>query len=223
MQTRPALPLLPAAKGFTLIELLVAISILAIVALLGWRGLDSIVKARVALNAELEQTRGMQLTFAQLQNDCRQLASSQVLGTRAALFVQNDRLVLARTVTLDNQPSRLEVVDYRLRDGMLSRWESPQTRDLDEFDGIWKAVLSSAADEQQTSQPVVLQSHVNGMQMRLWQSGATDWRRPGDAVATSPLATNQVSWTGLEVSLQPQRPAQQSAGSVVKQFLLGGA
>ena len=56
--------------GFTLIELLVAISILAIVAVLGWRGLDSIVRSREALTSELEQTRGLQLTFAQLQSDC---------------------------------------------------------------------------------------------------------------------------------------------------------
>jgi general secretion pathway protein J len=31
--------------GFTLVELLVAISILAIVAVLGWRGLDGIIRA----------------------------------------------------------------------------------------------------------------------------------------------------------------------------------
>ena len=40
------------ARGFTLIELLVAISILAIVAVLGWRGLDAIVRARVSLNED---------------------------------------------------------------------------------------------------------------------------------------------------------------------------
>ncbi|MEN3295328.1 MAG: ral secretion pathway protein, partial [Burkholderiales bacterium] len=38
-------------RGFTLVELLIAISVLAMVAVLGWRGLDSIVRARVALNA----------------------------------------------------------------------------------------------------------------------------------------------------------------------------
>src|SRR6476660_7000846 len=53
-------------RGFTLIELLVAISVMAIVAVLGWRGLDSIVRARVALNADLDHTRGLQLAFAQM-------------------------------------------------------------------------------------------------------------------------------------------------------------
>ena len=51
-------------SGFTLIELLVAISVLGFVAVLGWRGLDSITRARESLNHELEQTRGMQLAVS---------------------------------------------------------------------------------------------------------------------------------------------------------------
>ena len=55
------------AAGFTLIELLVAIGILAMVAVLGWRGLDSIMRSREVLTGQLEQARGMQLAFAQMQ------------------------------------------------------------------------------------------------------------------------------------------------------------
>ena len=62
--------------GFTLIELLVAISILAIVAVLGWRGLDGIIRSRESLTAKMEQTRGLQLAFAQLQSDCASLATA---------------------------------------------------------------------------------------------------------------------------------------------------
>ena len=70
-------------NGFTLVELLVAISILAIVAVLGWRGLDGIVRARVALTAQMEVTRGMQLAFAQMQSDCEHLAAARILDRRA--------------------------------------------------------------------------------------------------------------------------------------------
>src|SRR5450830_887766 len=240
VSTTSAYRLSPAIAGFTLIELLVAISILAIVALMGWRGLDGIVRARVALNAELEQTRGMQLTFAQLQNDCLQLASSTVLGTRVPLFVQNDRLILARSVYIENQPlivgpslyienqpARLEVVQYRLRNGLLTRWESPQTRDMNEFDGQWKAVLSNLADDVQASQAVVLQSQIKRMQIRLWKNGGSDWISVGDdggdGVDVSALADNQAQWIGMEVSLQPERLSQQTSGNVIKKFILGGA
>ncbi|MFL6716736.1 MAG: type II secretion system protein J, partial [Burkholderiaceae bacterium] len=44
-------------RGLTLIELLIAITVLAVVAVLGWRGLDSIVRSRIALTAEMERTR----------------------------------------------------------------------------------------------------------------------------------------------------------------------
>lgn len=206
--------------GFTLVELLVAISMLAMVAVLGWRGLDGIVRARVALTTELEQTRAMQLTFAQMQSDCRQLASSALLGTRLPLVVQNNRLILARTVFADNQPLRLQVVDYILRNGVLTRRESPQTRDLSEFDGLWKAVLSDVSNHAEDSQAVVLQSHLSTMQIRLWGSDRSGWRTAGgDSVNTS-LAGNSQKWIGLEVTLQSE---QQMSAGVVKTLLLGGA
>ena len=71
------------ARGFTLIELLVAISILAIVAVLGWRGLDGIVRARVALTDQMETTRGMQLAFAQMQSDCEHMADADAAAEAA--------------------------------------------------------------------------------------------------------------------------------------------
>ena len=69
------------ARGFTLVELLVAISILAMVAVLGWRGLDGIVRARVALTDQMEVTRGMQLAFAQMQSDCEHMADDARCST----------------------------------------------------------------------------------------------------------------------------------------------
>ena len=100
------------AAGFTLIELLVAISILAIIAVLGWRGLDSIVRARVLLTAEMEQTRGMQLAFAQLENDCAHLVDATNFPGREVLSAVGARLVLVRNVFEENQPTRLQVVVY---------------------------------------------------------------------------------------------------------------
>ena len=98
----------------TLVELLVAISVLGFVAVLGWRGLDSIVRARIALTSDLEQTRGMQLAFAQLQSDCAHLVSPSVLPGRIPLALGQGRLTLVRTVFADNQPSRLQVISYRV-------------------------------------------------------------------------------------------------------------
>ena len=123
-------------RGFTLVELLVAISILAIVAVLGWRGLDSIVRARSTLTTQMETTRGMQLAFAQLQSDCEHITRSDVINGRPFLLIGNDRITMVREVFTENQPSRLQVVAYRIVNGTLVRRESNATRDLAELDAL---------------------------------------------------------------------------------------
>lgn len=186
-------------RGLTLVELLVAISVLGFVAILGWRGLDGIVRARIALTGDLEQTRGMQLAFAQLQSDCAHLASTTILPNRAPLAVDQERLILARTVFADNQPSRLQVITYAVRNGMLTRRESAATRDLRELDTMWLA----AANDTDTAQAVALQSDVTALAMRLWVSGS--WRTSVDApVPATPAgpATIPVLPTGLEITLR---------------------
>ena len=184
-------------RGLTLVELLVAISVLGFVAVLGWRGLDSIVRARSALTGEMEQTRGMQLAFAQLQSDCAHLASPSALPNRIPLAVGQGRLTLVRTVFADNQPTRLQVITYQLKDGVLTRRESAATRDLGELDALWLA----AANDTNTSQSVKLQSDVTAMAMRLWVNGG--WRAGSDALTPAAGSTaSPPAPTGLEVTLQ---------------------
>ena len=206
-------------KGFTLVELLVAIAVLAIVAVLGWRGLDGIIRSRQALTATMEQTRGLQLAFAQLQSDCEHLVPDTSLRNRPNLLAENDRLTLVRSVFMENEPSRLQVVSYRVRDGVLTRRESTATRDLQQLDALWQAALSDS----DTAPPVTMQTGVAAMTMRLWQNNT--WRstttgaaqQTAQAVA-SPLALPvSTAPTGLEVALQLQ--GQEIA--LIKIFLLG--
>jgi general secretion pathway protein J len=216
----------PQPRGFTLVELLVAISILAIVAVLGWRGLDGIVRARVALTQQMETTRGMQLAFAQMQSDCEHIAQRDVLDQRPYLLVGADRLTLVREVFTENQPSRLQVVAYRIVNGTLMRRESPPTRDLVQLDALWQAVSSDA----DTNPAVALQAGVTGMQVATWINNA--WRQGGvdpgaNAAGTgqapppppSPDQAAQVNSgpTGLQVALQSQNLQQ----PMIKSFLLG--
>lgn len=193
--------------GFTLIELLVAITILAIVAVLGWRGLDSIVRAREVLNLELEHTRGLQLTFAQMHNDCDKIASPATVGNRPVLDARGGRLTMVRMVFTESEPSRVQVVAYRLRDGVLTRRESQPTRDMEVLETAWAAALLDV----DSSPPVVLHSSVQGMAMRAWFANG-GWRSPG---APAPGAAQ--SPTGLEVALELRA----GRGRILKNFLLG--
>jgi len=217
-------------NGFTLIELLVAITVLAIVAVLGWRGLDSIVRARQSLNADLDQTRGMQLAFAQMQSDLGNIVDPKNIGNRSILSSQAGRITVVRSVFADNQPSRVQVVAYRIRDGVLIRKESLPTRSLVELDAAWRAIIADTDNS-----PVVkLTSNVTSMPIRVYSPNG-GWRQAQEnsdsttgsaqdnpalpaalrAQLAQAMTTNQP--VGLEVTLQ----LRDRSGGLVKVFLLG--
>ena len=198
----------PRQRGFTLIELLVAITILAFVAVLGWRGLDGIIRSRDALTTEMAYTRGLQLAFAQLQSDLSSLANSSYLNRRPMIAAENNRITLVRMAMLENEPTRLLVVSYRVRDdGVLVRQESNATRDLRELDTLWQAALNDTG----TSASVALQSGVQTMNMRYWADN--QW---ANATATTALTGTGVP-TGLEITLTVQG----QEVPLVKSYLLG--
>jgi general secretion pathway protein J len=209
----------PRSRGFTLIELLVAVTIMAIVAVMGWRGLDTIVRARMTLNGALDQTRGLQLAFAQMQSDCSHVVSQHTLPSRAPIVVEPERLVMVRTVFGDNQASKLQVVAYQLKSGVLTRRESSSTRDLNILDSLWSSISID------TSVPTVqLQSGVASMAIRVWLNDGAGWRTPGSDVtpptqttsnAAAAVATPIVP-TGLEVTLKMR-----DGNKMTKVFLLG--
>ncbi len=209
-------------SGFTLIELLVAVTILAIIAVMGWRGLDSIIRARVGLNQELEQSRGAQISFVQLENDCAHLVSEAMLPRRENIRAFEQQLILIRTVYEDNQATRLQVVAYRMKDGVFSRRESIPTRELSVLDNYWQRAVSGTDD-----MPVVdLQKDVAAFQMRTWNYDENTWRVAGTDLAVPQAATpgskpgkGVPRKTGLEVMMQIKG----QEFPLLKIFLLGAA
>ena len=203
-------------RAFTLIELLVAITVLAIVAVLGWRGLDSIVRARANITDHIEQTRAMQLTFAQLESDCANIAPASLVADRPVLLAADDRVLLVRTVFGDDEPTRVQVVAWRYVDGRLARWESPATRELAVLDAAWR----TAMDEVGSRDSIVMQAGIAAMSVRTWRDNGTAWRAASEG--TAPVSTPAgvpSPVTGLEVSLE----LREHPGALVKVFLLGTA
>ena len=206
-------------RGFTLIELLVAISILAVVAVLGWRALDGIIRSRVAITAQIETTRGMQLAFAQLQSDAEHMANPASLQRRPFLLADTDRMVMVRNVFRENEASALQVVSYRVQEGVLTRRESASTRDLVQLDMLWKAATSNA----DPTAPVILQKGVSSMTVQTWEGSG--WKTGGAPAVggpppgSTPVPTQlQATPTGMQVALQ----ADGASAVMIKSFLLGG-
>ncbi|HJV50518.1 MAG TPA: prepilin-type N-terminal cleavage/methylation domain-containing protein [Noviherbaspirillum sp.] len=200
------------SQGFTLIELLVAITVLAIVAVLGWRGLDTIVRARAALTQDLEQTRGIQLAFAQMQSDAAHIVQPSDIAGHTSLITAPGSVTMVRIVFAENQPSRVQVVAYRLRDGKLSRYESPVTRDLNELDTLWQAAL----DDTRPEPGVLLQSNVAAMNVQ------SLYRNPsGPGISTTPPAATVPGAVVAPVGLQVALLLNGHDTGMTKVFLLG--
>jgi general secretion pathway protein J len=112
------------ARGFTLIELLVAIAILAVIAVLSWRGLDQIIRGRQTISNAMEDERVFAQLFDQMRIDVRQAASDDEAG-QAAVSVSGSVLEIVREMALPGTAPRLQVVRYRVSDGRVIRYASP--------------------------------------------------------------------------------------------------
>jgi len=66
-------------QGFTLLELLVAVSLMAVIAILGWRGLDAVIGARDDITRNTDRLRGLSLAFAQIEDDLRRAWFTRLL------------------------------------------------------------------------------------------------------------------------------------------------
>jgi len=131
---------------------------------------------------------------------------------------------LIRKVFTENQPVRLQIVAYRVRNGVLSRRESRPTRDLGELETAWLINDDSLVKEE-----VALEAGVSAMAVRVWASNAVTWRAvdinapqmaTGTAAPAASAATpagNASTFKGLEVSLQLEG----TTSPLTKVFLLG--
>ncbi|RFU47388.1 type II secretion system protein J [Paraburkholderia sp. DHOC27] len=119
-------------RGFTLIELLVAIAILAVIAVLSWRGLDQIIRGRQTITNAMEDERVFAQLFDQMRIDVRRVATDDE-STQAAVSVSGDTLQIVRQLDLPGAAPRLQVVRYRVAEGRVTRYASPPLANLNEL------------------------------------------------------------------------------------------
>ena len=125
---------MPPAQGFTLVELLVAISVMALLALVSWRGLDGMVRSQERTRAHADEVLALQTVLAQWSAD---LDALQAIDHTEPLAWDGQVLRLTRRSTRAPQEGAL-VVAWALRSGQWLRWQSPPVRTRAEWQEAWQ-------------------------------------------------------------------------------------
>ena len=106
--------------GFTLIEMLVAITLLAVMAVIGWRALDTMMRTRERLVSHDARLDAYKVLFGQFQSDCEHLASATLLRA-SPVEMGAGLLLLVRDRREAGLPAMWQVVAYRLDGGSVLR------------------------------------------------------------------------------------------------------
>ena len=168
------------ARGFTLLELLVAVSVLAIVSLIAWRGLDALLGTRERLAPRNDEARAMLATFGQIERDLAQVAVPDLFALRSQpLLVRPSSkgpvLEILRTApATPGVATAVQTVFWRLEDGKLVRQVSAARRSLQPVEG-------------ETLSSVAVLPQVRALRIRVWRDGG--WQDPLAPGAAAPPPT----------------------------------
>jgi general secretion pathway protein J len=210
------------ARGFTLIELLVAIAIMAVIAVLSWRGLDQIIRGRQTITNAMEDERVFAQLFDQMRIDARHAVSDDESG-QAAVSVSGSVLQIVREMVLPGTAPRLQVVRYRVSEGRVVRYASPPLGNVGEL----QRALNGGEGEGWTAVP--LMGGVGAISARLYVPKVGWTTQMKDVQSAITEADNNLkvpqfgsaplprSVTGLEVSVG----ANSLARPITRVFLVG--
>ena len=191
--------------GLTLVELLVVISILGLIAVLGWRGLDIVIRGQENLQKDINKIRNLQLTFAQIRADSSNITSTKRINGRLPIAIYDNDIILTRNAYLHDQSPGLQIVKYHLEQGQLFRSASPATRSLAELSQF----LSMAIQSRDQSE-ISLVKGVKQLDVEIWNKVSQQWVSSknftnfilSDKVNDRVITKQYDIWTGLALSLQ---------------------
>ena len=211
------------SHGFTLIELLVGIAIMALMAILGWRGLDGMARAQEATRQWADELLVVQAALGQWSADLDAL-----LAVPHTTPLQWDGQVLRITRRSSAVPDEgALVVAWTRRDVQGAshwlRWQSPPVRTRADWQQAWQqaALWASNPGEAERRREVLLLP-LDNWQLFYYRGGA--WSNPqsssdatpGDAAAAVPDGVR------LQITISP---GQALAGQITRDWvnpLLGG-
>lgn len=197
-------------RGFTLLELLVAISVLAVVSLIAWRGLDSLVNTRERLEPEADDVRALLTAFGQMERDLAQVSNPQFLGltTSPVQVSASDGAVLLQMIRLApaaaDRATEVQTVSYRVVEGTLMRQATA-------------AQTTFAQTSSERLETARLLGGVRQMQVRTWSANG-GWVDPfvGDG-SEQPAQSAAAVVPGVEIIIERDN------GRIFRRVMLVGA
>ena len=182
-------PRLPRAHGFTLIELMTAIAIMALLAVLSWRGLDGMVRAQEQTRSRADAHLTLQTTLAQWGADLDALLPLEHTST---LDWDGQVLRLTRRSSAYPDPGALVVAWTRRNvDGvdMWLRWQSPPLHTRTQWHQAWQSAAQWARNPgaEARKQEVALLP-LQAWRLLYYRGGA--WTNPQSSASNSGTNSN---------------------------------
>jgi general secretion pathway protein J len=125
-------------QGFALIEILVAMTIMALVGLMAWRGMDALILGREVIDRRANQDAVYAQLVNQFERDCQFILRGDVLGTNP-LSAGAKNIWWIRQLQVDNRDAWM-IVGYGVTPAGLQRWTSAPLLRRTEAVALWAGV-----------------------------------------------------------------------------------
>lgn len=189
----------PKVTGFTLIEVLVAMSVFAIMSVMAYGGLESVIRSHDQTRAGMKRLQQIQMTMLNLQRDFEQInsrhASDELGGQLLSLnTTQNQDWLVQFTRNGWNNPaklprSNLQRVAYRLEEG----------DDTNQLMRIYWPYVDRASDDQAVEKMLI--DNVKSVKIRFLDS-KRKWQEQWPPVNASPDASLSDTPGAIEFTLE---------------------
>ncbi len=195
-------------SGFTLVEVLVALSIMAVVAMLTWRGIDGMSRSREMSQEATDRSLRLGTVMAQWERDLQ--AVQPGLGVPALGF-DGASLRLLREAE-----GGIQIVCWTLRNGSLRRWAAPITTRAADIEEQWLRSQQLLGDEPGTLEML---PEVSAWQVYFYRgNGWSNAQSTGDQGTPPPQNQQAVEALPSGVRLQITLPP----GQLTRDVMLSG-
>jgi general secretion pathway protein J len=210
-----------AERGFTLAEVLVALALMALLAVVSWRGVASMAEAKQTADARVEETLRMGTVMAQWEQDLQQLHDTSLVP---ALAFDGASVRMVR-----RQPAGLQLVVWALRETRWTRWASPVVNSAQGLQEQWLASQQLLGNE---PGQLTLYEGLVGWQVYFYRNNAwTNAQSSGDLVnapnpgtaASAPVVVTRTrlpDGVRLLLTLQQQGEGGESGRTITRDLLV---